>query len=525
MPDNITEDQINDSGWLRPAPTTTNPTPSSTPLVSRGGYSRPTSSPTIGTYQNALTAQRNLDSTNAANFNTAIQSATASATSARSGDENRQPATTSVGGRSGDENRQPATTSVVAVNGGGGGSPTPVAQVDTRTQVEKEAAYYAALQSATDAAKAGDPTLLRNFDKYFNFTRPEAEYSQSFYYGSTPTEQINLINNMPISQDMKAKVIAESQAMQAGARGTDSVENVVAWFNAGGPVDPGTETFLSNPQNKINVVNATNISDKAKTDIITEILSGNPDTVPNMVTYHGVHGLGQSPSAANWASSAYPENQIAVVNASNISQDMKNKVIAEIRAGSNTADTVNDKINWFKAGNQPSPGALAILNPPPPAVTQPAPEVVTPTDQPASGNSDTIEVQTSAPEPPSDLSDISNGAGQKDSSTSSVEHGKEAHNKDHVKATATNTEHKKESTSGVVPSSVNLEQGQAKKAVDPAAMAARKAAIESRLQKIAAMRQPYGGTAGATSVVKDNGNMVPPPIAGGSASQNGLPKL
>jgi hypothetical protein len=83
----------------------------------------------------------------------------------------------------------------------------------------------------------------------------------------------------------------------------------------------------------------------------------------------------------------------------------------------------------------------------------------------------------------------------------------------------------KQATSSVVPSSVNLEQGQAKKAVDSEAMVARKAAIESRLQKIAAQRQVYGGTAGATSVVKDNGNMIPPPIAGGSASQNGLPKL
>jgi hypothetical protein len=366
--------------------------------------------------------------------------------------------------------------------GGGGSTPRPAAPVDTRSQAEKEAAFYAALNDATAAAKAGDPTKLQNFDKMFGITRDPAEYSQSFYYGSSPNDQINLINNMPISQEMKTKVIAEKLAVQAGVREDDSVENIVAWFNAGGPEDPRTVTYTnSSTQNKINVVNATNISQKAKVDVITEILSGNPDSVSNMVTYHGINGIGMQSSAANWASSSNPENQIAVVNATNISQDSKNKVIAEIRAGSNTSDTVFDKISWIENGNPPSAAALSILNPPPEPVVAPA------------------VVEASAPAPPAPEEETAESG---PSAEEIEQQKKEA--EEHAKAAASQAEADEKQQQALAVATAN-----------------KQSAKEARLKKIMEMRKPY--MSGAASVNGSSDAMVVPPIT--PASQVPPPPL
>jgi hypothetical protein len=408
--------------------------------------------------------------------------------------------------------------------------PVVSAPVDTRTADQRLSDFYAAAQTAIDAAKAGDPTPLRNFDRMFGITRNPAEYSQSFYYGSSPSEQINLINNMQISQEMKTKVIAERLAIQAGARGSDSVDNIVAWFNAGGPEDPRTVAYTgSSAQNRINVVNATNLSQQAKVNIITEILSGNPDSVVNMVTYHGVHGLGMSPTAANWASSATPENQIAVVNATNISQDSKNRVIAEIQAGSNLSDTVYDKISWIERGNPPSAAALAILNPPPPAVTAPEPAPVVEASASETESSTTRnpnEVEASAPESSSDsqsgsgefidsikpvgteiASDATSNSDQNTENESMASGNSEEHRQDeeaHAKALAAQAEADEKQAAALAIATVN-----------------KASAKESRLKKIMAMRKPWssGGATNSTGtdsmvapVITPSSQLPPPPL-------------
>lgn len=59
--------------------------------------------------------------------------------------------------------------------------PTPAATAPAPTQQEQEASFYTAATKALDAAKAGDPQPLRNFDNFFGITRPEIEYTQAFY--------------------------------------------------------------------------------------------------------------------------------------------------------------------------------------------------------------------------------------------------------------------------------------------------------------------------------------------------------
>lgn len=80
------------------------------------------------------------------------------------------------------------------------------------------------------------------------------------------------------------------------------------------------------------------------------------------------------------------------------------------------------------------------------------------------------------------------------------------------------------SNNNVTPAAVRTEKDgfSPRNIASPEVMSARKSAVESRLQKIAAQRQPYGGAVGATSVVKDSSILVPPPITGGT-SNNGLP--
>ncbi len=54
------------------------------------------------------------------------------------------------------------------------------------TQQEQEANFYAALDKALAAAKAGDSQPLRDFDNFFGITRPGYEYDASFYLPATP---------------------------------------------------------------------------------------------------------------------------------------------------------------------------------------------------------------------------------------------------------------------------------------------------------------------------------------------------
>ncbi len=71
-------------------------------------------------------------------------------------------------------------SSATGGSSGTGGSAY-VAPVDTRTQEQKDAAFYAALQSAQTAAANGDPQPLRNFDSFFGIPRPEAQYGADYY--------------------------------------------------------------------------------------------------------------------------------------------------------------------------------------------------------------------------------------------------------------------------------------------------------------------------------------------------------
>lgn len=256
------------------------------------------------------------------------------------------------------------------VNSNRGGS----AVVDARTQDQKQGDFYKAAREAEDAAAAGDPSKLRNFDKFFSITRPENEYSQDFQQGK-----------------QKERFAASLSAAQTSAAAGDAgpLKNFDKFFNIQRDPSEYSKEFYETPL------------------VIGKVV----DTLP----------MPEVVDVANIEEPTPPQGARIEIDDSEATAEQRARRIA----GSTTSDADKD-VN---------------------------------------------------------------------------------------------------KNSSVAPAAVRLEENTNKRQISPEAIAARKSAIESRLQKIAAQRQPYGGTAGATSVVKDSGAIVPPPIAGGGASQNGLPTL
>jgi hypothetical protein len=365
--------------------------------------------------------------------------------------------------------------------GGGGSVSRPAPTQLTPAQIEaNNAKFFAQLQAAQDAAKAGDPTQLQNFDKFFGISRPAAEYTQEFYFGSSPDGRIDAVNALNIPLEQKVITIAEIKIGN-----TDSVSNMVGWLERGNLPQQAAIDFMSSPEGKIAIVNELNIPMDQKVKTIAEIKIGNTDSVSNMV---GWLERGNQPQQAALDLMNSQDGKISLVNSLDISQDMKRNITAEIMIGNN--DSISNMVTWFQGGNPPQAAALAYLNPPPPppvAVAEPQPEIAAPEAAPVNPEEQNIPDNISE-----EVINPSSGNPSTDESTDS--------GLDSSHPGAANNQHDE-----------RAEQAMA------AATAKRQSSREERLRKIMEMRKPYtsgGGSTGTDAMIAPvitPASQVPPP--------------
>jgi len=138
---------------------------------------------------------------------------------------------------------------------------------------------------------------------------------------------------------------ATTAAQSAGAVGLDPATVAVVAAANSNPI-PGISQYSQSVQDQTKAqIAAGNISSPG--DIAAFINGGFITTAP---TYSV-----PAPSTASSYSPAPTDSRISAVNALNVSQDIKNKIILEFQSGNQ--DSVSNLVNWFSAGKAPSPAA------------------------------------------------------------------------------------------------------------------------------------------------------------------------
>ncbi len=515
------------------------------------------------------------------------------------------------------------------------------APVDTRTQAEKESAFYQALSDAQAAAKNGDPTLLRNFDTFFGITRPAIEYTKDFYMSQNglTAETNNIISNVFESYDANndgitteaehlAKGDAESWGQYTDAQreggltraewgelvqnrinsgmynadftkgtlglavdnlmgGTGhnriwTVSEVESALNSAGleklvlPNDIKADGKISEQElaeflNTQKAVNNITINQNNGIDMsngIQAVIDPSTTATPAVsemqalydklkpygfsvnetgeVTFTNTDGLSQSqidefnalitqtttlaPEQLEELSRivhADPSNlaprQVSGFNVDEAYAQMQNLGMSITASGelvtSSGENIGDDLLAQFDIGPeerrllierfQEDGGQLA----PEPGDALPANELSASENSEGGSVSDMTEndgteVEVSVSRSDDTTSDIiDTDRSVMDSTNSSNSDGNDVSSE----GSPVVSENGLPGRSGDVASSIT----------NDSALDARRAAIESRLESIAAQRKPW--TDGATSVTRDNGSIVPPPIVSGGASQNGTP--